>query len=86
MQFRFRYQPKNGTRVILDVPALAEVSLASEGSFDVTKLAINGVDVPAKTGLHEDLHDFLCNNFSSEIARILARDDQNATAIARAVL
>lgn len=87
MQYRFRYQPKNGSRVIFDVPASAEVRQAADGAgFEVDRLSINGVDVPTSTGLHEDLHDFLTANFTNDIARILSRAGENATAIARAVL
>lgn len=90
MQYRFRYRPTNGLRHILDVPAQAEVALAFDEAtgamdFDVVRLAINGVDLVGGSGLHEDVHDYLCRTCTADILRNLARAGENATAIHRAI-
>lgn len=90
MQYRFRYQPRNGSRVILDVPARAEVALAFDEDrnaidFDVVRIYLNEVELVGGTGLHEDVHDYLCNGFAADIRRNLARAGENATAIHRAI-
>lgn len=85
MQYRFRYQPRSGTRVILDVPARAEVALAFDGNdkvdFDIIGLFINEIAVPWGTGLSDDVCDFIASNCASDIRRILADAGKNATAV-----
>jgi len=89
MQYRFRYQPKNGPHMILDVPARIDVELAFAEcgcvDFDIKRIFVNEVEVPAPTGLHEDIHDHVCTHHAAAIIRMLEPAGKNATAVFAAI-
>jgi hypothetical protein len=88
--FRFRYQPRNGSHVFLDIPVVAHVSSPTDDDADpatdveIDRIQIGGIDVPTSMGMHADIHDYLLRQFATELVRILQRDGKTATAIERA--